>query len=265
MSHIPAKLWQALSLACCSALAITIASTTPVIQQSLSLNLTHEAVVAARSNQAHQHVLSPRSQGYSTYSSGSTQDYLGAIGSKWLYHWPQEKFPIKVYIAPGTHVRGYHSAWRDILMSAFDEWCNACDNKMAWQLVSSPKGADVVCCWTNCMPGTETEQEAGDTGTLVQTDHSTGRSTILQADMKLLACLDGVPFNDDEMKKICLHEVGHAFGMQGHSPTPTDIMYPQTTSRQPTHLTDRDIASMRRLYASYPSLGIGYSQENPVQ
>lgn len=239
------KLLQAAALACSSIFALATFS---------AQSLTSHTLETSRTDR---HVVSPRVPVSPTTKGSASQDYLGAIGKKWLYHWPQEKFPIKVYIAPGNRVTGYHSTWKQLLTNAFDEWSQVCDYKVSWVPVSSPKGADVVCSWTNCMPGTDTEQEAGDTGTLVQTDHSTGITTILQADMKLLSCLDGEPFTDEQMQKICLHEVGHAFGMQGHSPTPTDLMYPETTDRQPIHLTSRDIASMRKLYQSYQAVGMG--------
>ena len=47
-----------------------------------------------------------------------------------------------------------------------------------------------------------------------------------------------------------LHELLHAVGVIAHSPYPTDIMYAQETRERVTTMTQRDINTLRRLYAS---------------
>lgn len=48
-----------------------------------------------------------------------------------------------------------------------------------------------------------------------------------------------------EMRTVCLHEIGHAIGLWGHSPHPGDICYPTASSQYPSQ---RDINTLLRLY-----------------
>ncbi len=59
----------------------------------------------------------------------------------------------------------------------------------------------------------------------------------------------GRSFSDTDTYKTCLHEVGHAIGMEGHSNTPSDIMYPMLNSAQTPYLKERDINTIAALYS----------------
>jgi predicted Zn-dependent protease len=48
----------------------------------------------------------------------------------------------------------------------------------------------------------------------------------------------------------CLHEVGHALGMHGHSPNNHDVMFPSVTLVGRTGLTERDKNTIRLMYKS---------------
>jgi len=49
---------------------------------------------------------------------------------------------------------------------------------------------------------------------------------------------------------ICLHEVGHTLGLNGHSANPKDVMFYSMNSDNPiTALSARDKSTMARLYA----------------
>ncbi len=61
---------------------------------------------------------------------------------------------------------------------------------------------------------------------------------------------DNLPPSVNEIKGVCLHEIGHALGLNGHSPNSNDIMYCSETgseSRRP-QLTVRDLATLKKLY-----------------
>lgn len=91
-------------------------------------------------------------------------------------------------------------------------------------------------------------------------------SAPLKAEMghaKLSATSDGIdavtielltvdPFKDGPigkrlMRNVCLHEVGHALGLQGHSPFPDDIMYPQLGAQD--GISARDVNTLLTLYS----------------
>jgi predicted Zn-dependent protease len=46
-----------------------------------------------------------------------------------------------------------------------------------------------------------------------------------------------------------LHEMGHALGLGGHSPDPSDIMYPSASRTATEGLSARDRATLRELYS----------------
>ncbi|MBX9721169.1 MAG: matrixin family metalloprotease, partial [Candidatus Obscuribacterales bacterium] len=68
----------------------------------------------------------------------------------------------------------------------------------------------------------------------------------------LLTELPDRQMTDAEVRKAYLHEVGHAFGIAGHSSDPHDIMYKAVCSQQQPTLDDRDIATINHLYGQEP-------------
>ncbi|MGL6136626.1 MAG: matrixin family metalloprotease, partial [Planktothrix sp.] len=51
-----------------------------------------------------------------------------------------------------------------------------------------------------------------------------------------------------------LHEFGHALGIWGHSPEPTDVMY-FSQVREPPPISARDINTLKRIYQQPTRLG----------
>src|SRR5262249_32317709 len=50
------------------------------------------------------------------------------------------------------------------------------------------------------------------------------------------------------VEKICLHEMGHALGMNGHSPNSRDVMYSSANLDDKPVLSERDKNTIRKLY-----------------
>jgi len=61
-------------------------------------------------------------------------------------------------------------------------------------------------------------------------------------------------FSESEVKRAYLHEVGHAFGIAGHSSEPADIMFFAVRKNQSPHLSERDVATINHLYGGYRTL-----------
>lgn len=183
-------------------------------------------------------------------STANEPDYLNAVNTDGNFRWSPEKLPIDVYIADGRGVAGYQPEYRQMMIDAFNEWCDTSNGTMTWREVQNPNKSDVMVNWTsspNVRPGAV---EAGQTKTLVQQNKITGDGKIVNAQISILTELLGRSFAEDAMRKTCLHEVGHALGLQGHSDVPTDIMYPTVNEHQVAKLKSRDINTLARLYSS---------------
>jgi hypothetical protein len=175
-------------------------------------------------------------------------DYLSEMKEDGYYCWPVEKLPIKVYFQPGKKVTGYKSKFHQCMASCFDEWSKASGGKIVWVEVSDPAQANINVRWTNTVTERAEGTEAGRTKTFATLDTRTNRGTIKAAEMLLLTRLPNREFSADEVRRAYLHEVGHAFGIAGHSHNPADIMYYAVTQHASPHLDDRDKATLVHLY-----------------
>lgn len=182
-----------------------------------------------------------------------SDDYLGDVTTDGVFRWPLEKLPIKVYIAPGEGIPGYRPSFPGFVRDAFDEWVKASDSKLAWQEVRSASMADITVNWTNQPTYNSKGFEAGKTLTLTGLNRRTGQGIITKAKMAILTQIGQRTFSDFEVWKTVLHEAGHAFGLQGHSPDGRDIMYFAVTPNQKAVLSSRDVATIQRLYQPYPN------------
>jgi predicted Zn-dependent protease len=62
------------------------------------------------------------------------------------------------------------------------------------------------------------------------------------------------PLSDEEMKKTCLHELGHSMGLQGHSTNNHDIMFFSMSNTNWPVLSKRDKATVFMIYQNYQPL-----------
>jgi predicted Zn-dependent protease len=175
-------------------------------------------------------------------------DYLADIGAEGYHRWPSYKFPLKVYIEQGSHVPGYRPVFRQFMVDSFNEWSRVSGGTINWQQVNSPRGADIIAGWTNDVTARGGGVEAGRTTTITKVDPRTGNGIIQSARISILTQLGRRPFSDNDSHKTILHEVGHALGLQGHSRTPSDIMYASVNPAQVPYLKERDVNTLSRLY-----------------
>lgn len=187
--------------------------------------------------------------------------YLGEVTQMGNLRWNFDKMPLKVFIDDGSGTPGYQSYYQDYMRKAFNEWQDTSNGKLSWREVSSPNQADIVCVWTAEAKANGPGVEAGETKSTIGVNRFTGEQNIIRARISVLTSLMGRPFSDLDTYKTCLHEVGHAIGMEGHSNTPSDIMYPVLNKAQTPYLKPRDINTIAHLY-SIPSAN-AYVAEAP--
>lgn len=168
-------------------------------------------------------------------------DYLAAVAGSNLLSWKIDK-PISVYVKDGTGVEGYRADFEESLRQAFDEWSDATDGKLKFVFIQDPSTAQMTVTWTNDLHAPALTPEAG----LAKT--SFGTNGIENAEILLLTLdpLKDGPLGKNRMFNTCLHEIGHALGLQGHSPHEDDIMSSQLGVQQ--GLSPRDVRTINALY-----------------
>ncbi len=186
-------------------------------------------------------------------SSPNDADYfLSAASGGKFFRWPM--MPVAVFIADGSNTPGYKMSYRQALMDAFSAWAVASGNRISFSLSTVPSSTGIVCDWTGD-PNKVVERGRPVEGGLTKlSGQPQGGSDVAigSAHVTILTNRGGMPLTDDDMKIVCLHEVGHALGINGHSNSNMDVMF---FSEAPTiwpALTKRDRATISRLYANYP-------------
>jgi tetratricopeptide (TPR) repeat protein len=194
-------------------------------------------------------------------------DYLSSIIENGTCRWAKEAMPIKVYIKPCAKVRGYKEKYNQYLVKSFEEWIAASEGRISCVLVEKEEDANIVCSWTAKKSDFQKRSlgEQGETAVLPGPADENGQRTIKSATIKICTVntFGLLKSNGKDVASVCRHEVGHALGLQGHSPHFTDVMFPaklSTTVWVPIpvtisaerRLSQRDKATLAHLYQAYP-------------
>jgi tetratricopeptide (TPR) repeat protein/predicted Zn-dependent protease len=187
----------------------------------------------------------------------SADDYLeSAVSDGKCFRWSADKMPIRVYIYPGAGTTDYRDSFARVLADSFSVWQKGAESRVSFWIVQDPAQADITCDWTS-NPATIQNAGGGGEGGLTklsgQAEPDGHNVKIVRARISLLTKPRGaMPISDDEMKKVCLHEIGHALGLNGHSNDNHDVMFFSESPSVWPALTKRDKATICRLYANYP-------------
>jgi tetratricopeptide (TPR) repeat protein len=171
-----------------------------------------------------------------------TGNYLAAVCQGSFLRW-KNPAAISVLVLDGSKVPGYRPEFEESLRQAFDEWTETTDGKIGFVFTQDPKQAQLTVQWTDDLHAPALTAEAGITKT------SPGKEGIEKAEIALLTVdnfKDG-PVGKNFMYNVCLHEIGHALGLQGHRPQSEDIMHPTLYLQQ--GLSGRDKRTILALYS----------------
>lgn len=182
-------------------------------------------------------------------------DYLKQASPTTLMRWAANRIPLTVYIDPGNNVRGFRPQMRQQLIDSFSAWQAASDKRIRYIIVGGPTGANIICHWT-CDPKDKRMSGYEQGITSFKYLESNPKCGMVQSAEITILIRDRFAHNilsDAAMKAVCLHELGHSLGISGHSPFKGDIMFPSFTINGsfPTSLSERDTATIRRLYQAY--------------
>ena len=163
------------------------------------------------------------------------------------------EMPIRVYISPVLTESPYLPEIRYALRA----WQNASGGDIQFEETETPQHADIRVSWgytglltdfQDTRLGSAELTRLKDTTQTVSQDQGVTAAT-RPFTVEVILMLEGDAtigeLSQEEMRTVCLHEIGHAIGLWGHSPHPGDINYPTATAQQPSA---RDIATLRRLY-----------------
>jgi tetratricopeptide (TPR) repeat protein len=179
-------------------------------------------------------------------SKPSGNDYFSYATLEKTIRWTQTSAPIKVYISSSGGAN-FKPEYPGLMRDAFKQWSTASNGKVAFDFVTKSDGADIDCVWTNDPSKVSSPSEGGETRISSSgkgIDHAT--VTVLTADPS-----PDSPLSQNQLKAVCLHEIGHALGLLGHSPKPQDVMYcsiPPADAK--VALSPRDVSTLQRLYSS---------------
>ncbi len=183
-------------------------------------------------------------------------DYLTDACPKMITRWATNRIPLRVYVENDTRVLGYRPQFRQFMIDAFATWVKASEGRLSFAVVDYPQQANIVCRWVaDPAQGKLTGNEQGLTRSQVFYRKNDPNSCLVESAVISILTLcrtDNEPLSDLAAKAVCLHELGHALGISGHSPYDGDMMYPTFSPYDiPLRLTDRDIATIKRLYQGY--------------
>jgi len=180
--------------------------------------------------------------------SPTSSDYVSSLLG--VRRWPKSMMPIKVYVRPNPQLQEMQKIFSEVVTSSLDQWCKASGSAISYRIVDRVELANLICDYTDRPDLVRPDHDLGSEGA-ADTQVRLKDNTLEWADITCLVCDEpGAPPRDRAMlNKLCLHEIGHALGMRGHSPSNRDTMF--FNSSVPTvsdKLTQRDKNTIRKIY-----------------
>jgi len=156
--------------------------------------------------------------------------------------------PIKVYFQTSTPIGG--TTIEDLVKDGFNKWEDDLSRDL-WTEVTSATGADMT---------VKVEASAPQTTLATTTVFFTGGTSTLTAAEMTIYTWSSIPQNNYDPTGC--HEMGHALGIGGHSPSSLDMMY--YTGNVSGLLTTPDLNTLRTAYCDFAVPSKAQSQAKPV-
>ncbi|MYG07141.1 tetratricopeptide repeat protein [Candidatus Poribacteria bacterium] len=179
------------------------------------------------------------------------------------------QMPIRVHISPTLRPLPYLTAIR----YAMNTWESATNGKIRFQETETPEQADIhvnptysgrLAFLDTRLGSAKLTRLSQDTSTVsgtnphVQKDNTTrSQNTVgggspapsIDFTVEIVLVLEGDgtigELSEAEMRTVCLHELGHAIGLWGHSPDTDDVCHATATAQHPT---PRDVNTLLKVY-----------------
>ena len=177
-----------------------------------------------------------------SYMEAVTQHLIAETAGRTTQNHRWNKKTIRVFVQAPSNVRGYRSEFDQILKSSFKTWSDS--GVINFEFVSKIESADIECVWTDDTRQLGTLAEGGEALVRHRENTISGARIVL-----LTNRAHGVgALHYDEVRALCIHEIGHALGLMRHSRNPSDAMYFTVASN--TNPSAADIQQLKKLYSS---------------
>lgn len=187
-------------------------------------------------------------------SRNDDRDYFGRISLDRISRWKRQALPLKIYLSCDSSFASLNSIdFRKVFLSALEQWLNALNGKLHYTIVNRPEEANIsVRLDTTTIQGRirgTTEFDASESDWRQPSDYlRKGYITVF------LRTESGGIHSEQMLTFVCLHEIGHALGITGHSTSGGDVMFYVNRTLSPRiTLSERDKGTLRKLYWDYPS------------
>jgi tetratricopeptide (TPR) repeat protein len=132
-----------------------------------------------------------------------------------------------------------------LVAEAFGEWERALHGKISFRETYDPNLTDIAVHWRT---GFHDSSILG-----LERPNVISGKYLVEADIEITLTTDGKSIDNKKVKATALHEIGHALGMNGHSPYPGDLMFYSAQSGV-YKLSPRDIRTIQLIYNTTPDI-----------
>ncbi len=179
--------------------------------------------------------------------SQTSADYLAGIFK--VSKWDKQSIPLKVFVKPNPKLAAFHKEFSEMVRNASDQWCQATAGVVSYEFVEKEDLANVVWSYTDNEADCNVVCEMGLDGATDLKIRAMNDKPELATIAVLVKDKPGAAFRDGKLlTRTCLHEMGHALGMNGHSPNNHDVMFPTANMDGKVTLSERDKNTIKKLY-----------------